>query len=40
MVLKGFKRETTFFIETSSNLKWILNEKSEKLLCLKFNRIC
>jgi hypothetical protein len=37
--LKGLKRGTTFSRETSSDSKWNLNEKSEKLLGLKFNRI-
>jgi hypothetical protein len=36
----GLKKGTTFSMETSSNSKWILNENSEKLLHLKFNRIC
>jgi hypothetical protein len=39
MELKGLKRGTTFSIETSSNLNWILNENLEKILGLKFNRI-
>jgi hypothetical protein len=40
IVLKFSKRGTNFSIETSSDSKWILNENSEKLLGLKFNRIC
>jgi hypothetical protein len=32
-------RGTTFSIGTSPDSKWISNEKSEKLLDLKFNRI-
>jgi hypothetical protein len=40
MELKGLKRGTTFSIETSLDSNWILNENSEKLLGLKFNRIC
>jgi hypothetical protein len=39
MELKDLKRGTTFYVETSSILKLILNENSEKLLGLKFNRI-
>jgi hypothetical protein len=39
MVLKHLKRGTTFSIETSSDLEWISNEKSEKLIGLKFNKI-
>jgi hypothetical protein len=39
MVVKDLKKGTTFSIETSSYSKWISNEKSEKLLGLKFNRI-
>jgi hypothetical protein len=33
------KRGRTFSIETYSCSKWNLNENSEKLLDLKFNRI-
>jgi hypothetical protein len=40
MVLKDLMRGTNFSIGISSNSKWILNENYEKLLCLKFNRIC
>jgi hypothetical protein len=40
MELKGLKRGTTFSIQTSSDLNWILNENSKKSLGLKFNRIC
>jgi hypothetical protein len=32
-------RGTTFLTETSSDLKWMLNENSEKLLGLNLNRI-
>jgi hypothetical protein len=39
MVLKGLNRGTIFYIESSPDSKWALNENSEKLLGLKFNRI-
>jgi hypothetical protein len=39
MVVKVLKNGTTFSIETSPDSKWILNEKSEKLLGLEFDRI-
>jgi hypothetical protein len=39
MVMKGLKKGTTFFIGTSLDSKWILNENSEKFLGLEFNRI-
>jgi hypothetical protein len=39
MVLKGLRRGTTFSIETTSDLKWILNENSEKLLDFNLRRI-
>jgi hypothetical protein len=31
MILKGLKRVITFYVETSSDSKWILNENLEKL---------
>jgi hypothetical protein len=37
--VKDLKKGTAFSTETSSNLKWISNEKSEKLIGLEFNRI-
>jgi hypothetical protein len=40
MVWMGLEVGTTFSIGTSLDPKWILNEKSEKLLGLKFIRIC
>jgi hypothetical protein len=39
MVVKDLKKGTMFFIVSSSDSKWISNEKSEKLLGLEFNRI-
>jgi hypothetical protein len=39
MVLKDLMGRTTFSIETSSNLKWILNEKSENFLSMNLKRI-
>jgi hypothetical protein len=39
MVVKDLEKETTCSIGTSSDSKWISNEKSEKLLSLEFNRI-
>jgi hypothetical protein len=39
MVVKDLKKGTIFSIETSSDAKWILNENSDNLLGLKFNRI-
>jgi hypothetical protein len=39
MVLKVLKKGITFSIGTSSYLKFILNENSDKLLGLNFNRI-
>jgi hypothetical protein len=39
MVVKILKRGTTLSIGTSLDLKWISNEKLEKLLGLEFNRI-
>jgi hypothetical protein len=39
MVLKDLKKETTLSIGYSSYSKHISNEKSEKLLGLKSNRI-
>jgi fructosamine-3-kinase len=38
MAVKGSKIGTTFSIETSLDSKWMLNEKSEKLLGLNFNK--
>jgi hypothetical protein len=40
MGLKDLKRGTTLYIETSSYSKRGLNENSEKVLGLKFNKIC
>jgi hypothetical protein len=37
--LKDLMRGTTFLIETSSDLKWILNENSQKLLGLNLKGI-
>jgi hypothetical protein len=39
MVVMDLKKGTTFSIGTSSDLKWISNEKSEKILGMEFNRI-
>jgi hypothetical protein len=39
MVVKDLEKGTTLSVGMSSNSKWISNEKSEKLLGLKFNRI-
>jgi hypothetical protein len=39
MVAKGLKNETIFSIGTSPDLKWMSNEKLDKLPGLKFNRI-
>jgi hypothetical protein len=39
MVVKDLKKGTTFYIGTSSDSKWISNEKSKKFLGLEFNRI-
>jgi hypothetical protein len=39
MIAKVLKKGTTFSIGTSSVLKWISNENSEKFLGLEFNRI-
>jgi hypothetical protein len=37
--VKDLKKGTSFSIVTSSDLEWITNEKSEKLLGLEFTRI-
>jgi hypothetical protein len=39
MVVKDLKEGTIFSIRISSDSKWILNEKLEKLRGLKFIRI-
>jgi hypothetical protein len=39
MVVKVLKNGKTFNLGTSSDLEWISNEKSKKLLGLEFNRI-
>jgi hypothetical protein len=39
MVVKLFKKGTTFSIVTSSDSKWISNKNSDNFLGLKFNRI-
>jgi hypothetical protein len=39
MLVKDLKKGTTFSIETSLELEWISNEKSEKLLGLESTRI-
>ncbi len=38
MELWGIKQETIFLIATFSELKWILNEKSQKLLGLEVDQ--
>jgi hypothetical protein len=39
MIVKDLQRGRIFAIVTSSYLKWIANEKSEKFLGLEFNKI-
>jgi hypothetical protein len=39
MLLKVLMRGTTFLVEPSSDLKWILNENSEKLEGMNLTRI-
>jgi hypothetical protein len=38
MIWKDLMRGTTFLIETSSDSKWVLNEKSWKLIGFEFDR--
>jgi hypothetical protein len=37
MVVKGLKKGTTFYIETSPYSKWISSEKLEKFLGFEFD---
>jgi hypothetical protein len=37
MKLKGLKSRTTFFIGTSSDSKWIMNEKIREAFGFEFN---
>jgi hypothetical protein len=39
VVVKLFKKGTTFYIGSSPDSKWISNENAENFLGLEFNRI-